>query len=312
MDSTIAISTPATSSATPTGTDIITQGMGGSINNSKPSSIYLYPSVAVLIFLVAGIHICRYFDSRRLARRRVAERRAIENAALDRWRRAAGLNMKGELHVPRMFTAVLGKPEDKGWNPARAAGWTDLLPLSANVKKSPRPGAPKPASPTSSSSLQNLKMGANQTLCAFRKSINFIIRRGRPPQPPPHALQPLPATSPPITAQPNHTEYVYRPQTLVTGIVIAMPDARRPFHRSPPTPHQPSEPHARPVFIEPHLNPSQPDEEDLPEVSLGYIETDWSRYGKPTDSEEEEEELAETKSSVISPSLEIILFDRVW
>ncbi|KAG9042687.1 hypothetical protein FS837_010488 [Tulasnella sp. UAMH 9824] len=300
--------------------------------NHKPSQLYVYPSVAVIIFLLAGIHICRFFDSQRLARRRMAERQASEEAALDRWRRAAGLGViKWDSYAPRMFNALLRKPEDD----ERSFGskqWGDILPISANIKKPPIPTPPipspsSPSSPSSSSAIQKLKSATTRTTSAFRNAFYFIIRR-QPPQPPPHSLQPplspRSSSARPSNAQPKQSfEYVYRPQTLVTGVLIAMPNARRPFYRTPPSssasfpqaaassssslPSSSSDPHLPPpIFIDP------PPDGELPEVALGYTETDWSRYGKPGDEDTDEEEPKEFKSSVISPSLEGVLFDRPW
>ncbi|KIO29265.1 hypothetical protein M407DRAFT_171818 [Tulasnella calospora MUT 4182] len=293
-------------------------------NNSKPSQLYVYPSVAVIIFLLAGIHICRFFDSQRLARRRMAERQAHEDAALDRWRRAAGLGaIKWDSYAPRMFTALLRKPEDD----ERSLGskeWGHLLPISANIKKPPIPQPPisspsSPPSTLSSSTLRKLKLATTRTTFAFRNSFYFILRR-QPPQPPPRSLRPPAPSSvtPDATAEPKQPEYVYRPQTLVTGVLIAMPNARRPFHRTPSSSSSflpasssslsssPSDPHLPPIFID------SPPEEELPEVALGYTETDWSRYGKPGDDHSDEEEPKEFKSSIIRASLEGALFDRPW
>lgn len=47
-------------------------------------------------------------------------------------------------------------------------------------------------------------------------------------------------------------------------------------------------------------------------MALGYAETDWSRYGKPGDDDSDYEEPNEFKTSIISPSLEGVLFDRPW
>lgn len=54
-------------------------------------------------------------------------RQAHEDAALDRWRRAAGLGIvRGDFYAPRMFSALLRNPQDDH----RRLGsdeWGDLL-----------------------------------------------------------------------------------------------------------------------------------------------------------------------------------------
>ncbi|KAG8957009.1 hypothetical protein FRC00_004592 [Tulasnella sp. 408] len=229
-----------------------------------------------------------------------------------------------------MFNALLRKPEDD----ERSLGskeWGDILPISANIKKPPIPHPPtpsrsSPSSTASSSALQKVKSATTRTTSAFRNAFYFIIRRQAPQPPLQPPVSPRSSSARPSNAQPKQpAEYVYRPQTLVTGVLIAMPNARRPFYRTPPSssaslphaaaaassssslPSSSSDPHLPPpIFIDP------PPEEELPEVALGYTETDWSRYGKPGEEESEEEEPKEFKSSVIRASLEGVLFDRPW
>jgi len=194
-----------TASATSTPTSTGTSSDVWNWATSKPLEAYLYPSIALIIFIFISIHVFRYVDRRRAIRRL-------------RWEALHGpprIFIPADAPKPDMYDVSLYRKA----RVLEAKDWEEIQPLSTTIVHT------KPIAVTAASHRKTpkpplshrAKVAIRAILKTLGEEFSYLVFWRRQPSRMPDFSNP---------GVPPGQELVYTQHELVTGVVIAMPSER--------------------------------------------------------------------------------------